>query len=675
MSSPSLSAAPRRRTWIVSPGWDLFYLVLTPVLIVPVVLVAVRRWLEPQQVYLAVISFASLGHHLPGFMRAYGDRELFARYRWRFLLAPPLALGLALAFTPPPPIAAALGLPWVHLHGLELILLLWGTWHGLMQTYGFMRIYDLRRGENDRTTVRLDQALCVAMFVAGVALSDTRMFSLAGAMWQAGLPLFGPGALAGLRWIVGIASAAVGLSYVGHLLSRKRRGIGVNWVKLLLAGTTGWFWWYCGRLSTNLLIGVAMFEIFHAVQYNAIVWIYNRRLMERAGERFGPLGFLFRDRMSMLGIYLAAIGAYSSIRFFTAASDDRMFSGDLTGAHQWLIAWFVASSMLHFYYDGFIWKVSEAKTRDNLVDDPAAVAAVERLVPAVAHAGKWAVLVALAAMLAASEWSYERGDAAKRQAAERTALAALTPAVPEAQMLASQEALAAGRYAEAKPILEKLVAAHPERWQDRCDLGEACENLGETERAEIEYRRAMELAPQEAEPMERLGALLVKRDRLFEGINVLRGALALDDQSAEGYYQIGLAHLKSGDAEQAVGPLIRATELTPKHFRAHLQLGDALMALAKPQAAIEPYQRAVDLQPDVTDARVCLAAALGKTHQWTEAEQVLRQGLKLQPDSADLCFTLGLVLEQTGQATEAAEMLKRAAQMGLKVPAAPEADP
>ena len=52
------------------------YLVLTPVLIVPAVLVAVQRWLTPEQVYLAVISFASLGHHLPGFMRAYGDREL-----------------------------------------------------------------------------------------------------------------------------------------------------------------------------------------------------------------------------------------------------------------------------------------------------------------------------------------------------------------------------------------------------------------------------------------------------------------------------------------------------------------------------------------------------------------------------------------------------------------------
>ena len=138
----------------------------------------------------------------------------------------------------------------------------------------------------------------------------------------------------GVRWIVGGASAVGGGAVRRGSAEPQRRGAPINGVKLLLAAVTGWFYWYCGRLSTNVLIGIAMFEIYHAVQYNAIVWIYNRRLFERAGERFGPLGFLFRDRSTMLGIYLAAIGAYSSIRFFTAEPGDRMFSGDLANAHQ-----------------------------------------------------------------------------------------------------------------------------------------------------------------------------------------------------------------------------------------------------------------------------------------------------------------------------------------------------
>jgi tetratricopeptide (TPR) repeat protein len=705
MSSTPAPTPMRPRTWIVSPAWDLLYLVLTPLLIVPAVLVTLRAWLTTEQVYLAVISFASLGHHLPGFMRAYGDRELFQRYRWRFLLAPALTLGLALLFTPPLPLARALGLPWTHLHGLELILAVWGTWHGLMQTYGFMRIYDLRRGENDRRTARLDKALCVAIFAAGVVFSDTRMFGLAGAMWQAGLPIFGSETLAALRWIVGAASVAVLLAYAVDGFARQRRGAPINGVKLLLVGVTGWFWWYCGRLSTNLLIGVAMFEIYHAVQYNAIVWIYNRRLLETARERFGPLAFLFRDRLSMLGVYLGAIAAYSSIRFFTATTDDRMFSGDLAGAQQWLIAFFVASSMLHFYYDGFIWKVSEKKTRDTLVDEAARTApTLERHAAAVVHAGKWAVLATIAAMLVMAERQYSGPGAEARQAAERGALAKLTPAVPEAAMLASQEALARGdakqaaalakqaaearpgsaqsqaeyawalmeakQYAEAKVALEKALTLAPHNWQYHFDLGEANEHLKDDKQAEAEYRRALQLAPDETDPQRRLAAMLLRLGRVPEAIEALETLIALDATSAESHHRLGFARLQQGDARHAIAPLKQAVKLDPKLVEGWLQLGDALMAIEKPQSAVAAYARAVELRPDVADAWVSWADSLLQSGLIAEAEGVLRSGLKATPDSPELNLTLGLLLQQLGRTTEAARLLERAQQLGLNVQAA-----
>lgn len=701
MASSSPTAAAVRRTWIVSPAWDLVYLVLTPLAIVPAVLLAVRHWLSPEQVYLAVISFASLGHHLPGFMRAYGDRELFDRFRWRFLLAPPLIFAMAVLFTPPPRIAATLGLPWRHLHGLELVLLLWGTWHGLMQTYGFMRIYDVRRGDNDRRTARLDHALCVAIFVAGVVFSDTRMFAMAGAMWQSGLPLFGPETLLGLRWVVGIFGVAVLAAYLANAIQRRRRGADVNAVKLLLAGVTGWFWWYCGRLSTNLLVGVAMFEIYHAVQYNAIVWIYNRRLLTRAGERFGPLGFLFRDRVTMLGLYLGAIAAYSAIRYFTAAPDDRMFSGDLAGAHQWLIAAFVTSSLLHFYYDGFIWKVSESKTQQNLVDQSVAAASRERFTPGLVHLAKWGALAMVVGLLVAAERQLTGPNGAAREAAQRRALASLTPAVPEAAMLGSQDALArgdataaaelarhaaaarpdshqsqaelgwalleAGDFAAAKKALEDAIALAPGHWQYHCDLGEACERLKELDRAEAEYLRAAKLAPKEAEPLDRLAALLLRRDRIAAAVPALQRSIQLAGDMAETHYRLGLAYLKQGDAAQALAPLHKATRLDAEHFQAWLQLGDALAALAKPQAAAAAYGKAVDLRPKVAEARVSMADALLSSGQAAEAERILRAGLALTPDSPELTLTLGVLLQQTGDVSEGKRLLDRAAELGMDV--------
>jgi tetratricopeptide (TPR) repeat protein len=577
--STTLATPAPRRPWIVSPAWDLFYLVLTPLLIVPAVLVAARQWLRPEEIYLAVISFASLGHHLPGFLRAYGDRELFQRFRWRFLLAPPLIFALALVFTPPPALAQALHLPWTHLHGLELILLAWGTWHGLMQTYGFMRIYDIRRGENERTVARLDHALCLMIFVAGVVFSDTRMFGVAGAMWQCGLPIFGPETLAAVRWIVGGLSAIVGALYVIHLIDRRRQGLPINWVKLLLAASTGWFYWYCGRLSTNLLIGIAMFEIYHAVQYNAIVWIYNRRLLEKAGERFGPLGFLFRDRTTMLGVYLAAIAAYSSIRFVTAHAGDRMFSGDLDDARQWLVAAFVTSSFLHFYYDGFIWKVSERKTQDNFIDAPAP--SFERFVPSFIHAGKWAMLLAIVATLIGAERMYASGES--RQLALLTALAKLTPNVPEARAIARQfddanaeakyqqgfAALSRGDASAAVRPLEEAIRLDPSHFLAHMQLGDALLALEKSDAAVAAYRRAVELKPEISEARIGLAEALLKSGQAPAAEEVLRQGLATSPDSPELNFSLGLLLRSTDDSRRAAEAdqfLQRAAELglTPR---------------------------------------------------------------------------------------------------------------
>ncbi len=46
---------------------------------------AQTRW-SAQDIYLFVAAFGAMGHHLPGMIRAYGDRSLFERFKWRFIL-------------------------------------------------------------------------------------------------------------------------------------------------------------------------------------------------------------------------------------------------------------------------------------------------------------------------------------------------------------------------------------------------------------------------------------------------------------------------------------------------------------------------------------------------------------------------------------------------------------
>src|SRR5438876_1122882 len=124
------ATAPRKNLWILDSWRDLILYVGTPLLLVPVFALAQARW-SPQDIYLFVAAFGAMGHHLPGMIRAYGDRALFERIRWRFIIAPIFLLAICVGFY-----------FWdIKTNPVVMIVLLWGVWHGMMQTYGFGRIY------------------------------------------------------------------------------------------------------------------------------------------------------------------------------------------------------------------------------------------------------------------------------------------------------------------------------------------------------------------------------------------------------------------------------------------------------------------------------------------------------------------------------------------------------
>ena len=89
------SPEPARNPWIVGSRSDLMLIVATPLVVLAGITLA-QRWFSADEITTFALVCA-IGHHLPGMLRAYGDRELFRRFRIRFLVVPPLLIGIAAA--------------------------------------------------------------------------------------------------------------------------------------------------------------------------------------------------------------------------------------------------------------------------------------------------------------------------------------------------------------------------------------------------------------------------------------------------------------------------------------------------------------------------------------------------------------------------------------------------
>ena len=132
-----------------------------------------------------------------------------------------------------------------------------------------------------------------------------------------------------------------------------------NPVKLALLVTSISFWWFCNNGVANILAGIALFEVFHDVQYLSIVWLYNRNRVEKDNTIGGFMRFMFPPQR-IVDRSLHRLGrCLRRARLFQRIIPIDTVKRALTG----MVA---ASGLLHFYYDGFIWKVRERSTRESL---------------------------------------------------------------------------------------------------------------------------------------------------------------------------------------------------------------------------------------------------------------------------------------------------------------------
>ena len=607
--------------WILDSWRDLVLYVCTPLLLVPIFIAAQGLW-AAEDIYLFVAAFGAMGHHLPGMIRAYGDRALFQRFRWRFICAPIFLVLVCAAFS-----------LW-DLKGIVLVAFVWGVWHGMMQTYGFCRIYDAKVGSFAEFTRRLDFALCGIWFATAVLLSPQRMTDTLESYYAAGGPFIPPNLLgAAQQGLLALAVAVSGVFLV-NFFWMWMQGKRPSPVKLVLLVTSISFWWYCNNIVASVLVGIALFEVFHDVQYLSLVWIYNRKRVESDSSIGGFMRFVFRRSGALVGVYVGLVLAYGGLSLSKSYVDIEAVKRILTGV-------VTASALLHFYYDGFIWKVREKSTRQSLgISGGTADVSRNAFLPSWAlHGAKWvAVFVipltalwfaevhsaqgklerlgAIVADLPASVRAHSNYATALQEAGRTdeaagqfSAALRLNPGSAKTHVNLAALLMEKGKLDEAQTHFEQALRIDPNNAEYHSGYAYLLEQLGHDEQAAAECAASIRLAPRSAQAHYSYGAFLEKHSKVDEAIAQYREALQSDARLVDAHIDLGSLLLDKGDVAEAKNHFQKASNLNPKLAQPHNYLGKVFMREGDVDHAVLQFQEALRLHPDFPEAEENLRIA------------------------------------------------------------------
>ena len=192
------------------------------------------------------------------------------------------------------------------------------------------------------------------------------------------------------------------------------------------------------------------------------------------------------------------------------------------------------------------------------------------------------------------------------------------------------------------------------------DTALALQQKGEYEASIVQWKKALDLNPEDANAHNSLGLALFQTGRLDEALVHFRRAVTIKPAFIQAHCGLGSTLAMKGKTEEAIATLRGAMKIDANYAPLHNDLGMVLAQVGHSDEAIEHFRKATQIQPGFTPARSNLGGALAMQGKLVEAAEQFRKALELDPSHTLSYYNLGLVVSSTGKPGEAIRLWREA---------------
>jgi tetratricopeptide (TPR) repeat protein len=154
-----------------------------------------------------------------------------------------------------------------------------------------------------------------------------------------------------------------------------------------------------------------------------------------------------------------------------------------------------------------------------------------------------------------------------------------------------------GQYQAARETFAAALELQPEDPTLFYNLGQCCDRLGDSSKAEQYYQEALKRSPNHGDARHALAALLYRLGRKEHATEMIRDWLEREPNLADAYALDGWRLRQDNALPDAQGRLHQALALDPHNVRANVELGIVYETMNLPERSLVLYERALAQNP------------------------------------------------------------------------------